>query len=452
MFLFHLWSMFELAAMELFTPYRYWYRFRELQRSQYQSRNDLEKMQLTKFQAIYAIACCETPFYQRLYQEGKIPAKIRSLVDLEKLPFMTKRLALSTNPPCNISRASFLKQGIEWGTTTGTSGRPFRFIQDHLKKNDVQFLLMRGQTWMGYQFGFPYAYLSLQDNNTGMRLVRELLIRKFLKYRVNLHCGVLSPPILQNYVNILRKKRVKHLQGYVSAIAALARYVVDNQVDIQLQSVKVLGEMLYQNTRKFIEESLNCEVFESYGSREFGEIALECENHTGLHIYDESFIVEAIRDGQPVFDEEGDLAITDLMNSSQIFMRFMIGDRGVISNELCSCGRRFYSLKSITGRANDTILSPSGKWVSSAHIWRIIEPLDEIIQWQVEQRTREQIVFKLIVHEDNPSFESHIRMNMVKIDPDFDVRIEHVDKITKSSGQKFKIVISPFNPRTDLTL
>jgi len=131
---------------------------------------------------------------------------------------------------------------------------------------------------------------------------------------------------------------------------------------------------------------------------------------------------------------------------------FMIGDRGVISNELCSCGRRFYNLKSITGRANDTILSPSGKWVSSSRIWLITQPLDGIIQWQVEQRTRKQIVFRLIVNEDNPNYESYIRMNMAKIDPDFDVSVEYVDKITKSSGQKFKMVISPFNPRTDLTL
>jgi len=296
--LFHLWSMFELAAMELFTPYRYLHRYRELLRSQYQSRNDLEKMQLTKFQAIYAIACHETPFYQRLYQEGKIPAQIRTLEDLEKLPFMTKKIALSTNPPCNISRAAFKKRGINWGTTSGTSGRPFPYLHDQQKKHDVQALLMRGQNWMGQQFGYPYADLTLQKPSTGMNFVRYYLTSKFLSRRITLQCGVLSPSILHKYVNIIRKKRIKYLKGYVSAIAALARYVVDYQVDLQLQSVKAGGEMLYPNTRKFIEEAFNCEVFECYGSNEFGEMALECENHTGLHINNESIIIEAIRDGQ----------------------------------------------------------------------------------------------------------------------------------------------------------
>lgn len=250
----------------------------------------------------------------------------------------------------------------------------------------------------------------------------------------------------------MKRKHIQYLEGYVSAIAALTKYVTDSQMDFSLRSVKTAGEMLFPSSRRFFEDILHCKVFESYGTQEFGEIALECQEHSGLHIYDESFVVEVIRDGEAVVGEEGEIAITDLRNFAQPFIRYLVGDRGIISDEPCSCGRTLSILHSVSGRCNDTVLSPSGIWVSSAVFDRLLRPLDEIIQWQIEQQSKSQLLARLVVYNQNPSLESYIRSSLAQIDPAFVISFEYLEKIPKTSAGKLKCVISPFTPRVDLVL
>ena len=43
--------------------------------------------------------------------------------------------------------------------------------------------------------------------------------------------------------------------------------------------------------REIIERAFRCRVFDRYGSREFSNVAAECERHEGLHIFADLFHV-----------------------------------------------------------------------------------------------------------------------------------------------------------------
>ncbi|MHA2366803.1 MAG: phenylacetate--CoA ligase family protein [Candidatus Hodarchaeales archaeon] len=449
---YHQWRTFGIATMNLLTPYPFRRRFQKFMRTQYLPRKELRKRQLKKVQKLYKHACRETPYYSRLYRQGKIPNNLRTLKDLKKLPLMTKKVAMVSSPPCNLSQTVFSnKYWLLKQSTSGTTGTPFPYYQDLRKLKDHQSHILRGLTWIGHDFGKYYGRLSnVRLSGKMMKLYFKLYCQR--NKRVFFPCAALSPATLSKYIAIMKRKNVKYLEGFVSAISALAKFVQDSQIDFQLSFVKTYGEMLFPKSRRFIEDVLNCEVFESYGAGELGEMALECQLHDKLHIYDESFIFEVIKDGEAVIGEEGNLAITDLMNYAQPFIRYEIGDKGVITDEFCSCGRKLSILQSIKGRCNDTVLSPSGIWISSSIFASIAEPLEDLIQWQVEQRTRQQLHYKLIVQEKKTRLESHIKSSLTKIDPSFDISFEYVEKIPKTAGAKLKCVISPFNPRTDLII
>lgn len=81
-------------------------------------------------------------------------------------------------------------------------------------------------------------------------------------------------------------------------------------------------------------------VVTEYGSPECRGIAYECEAHDGHHVAEEGYVVEVLKDLRPAQPGEmGDVVITDLDSFSVPLIRYRIGDRAVVVNETCACGR-----------------------------------------------------------------------------------------------------------------
>lgn len=438
--------------MSLFSPYTFYLHSLRLQKSQYFPRQIHQTFQLKQLQQLYKYACRGIPFYSRLRRQKHIPEDLKSFKDFKKLPVITKEIIRLSDPPCNVPRAALGNRwGFSEGTTSGTTGKPFKYYHDLNKQLNSKTQYIRARKWVGHPFGKPYARLVTSAGDLGPSGWIPQLYDKILNQRtkcLTLQCTALSEIILQNYVELLKKKEIKYLEGYVSSVVDLAKYAAELDIDFPLQSVRVGAEILFPQARRFIEDVFQCEVFEHYGTSEFGSIALECEEHAGLHIFDESFIVEVLREGESVLEEEGEIVITDLTNYAQPFIRYQLGDRGVLSEEKCACGRSLMVLKDIKGRSNDVVLSPSGirvNWFGS-----ILEPFQEVIQWQVEQRTKSLLIFHLVVKSQNPVLETYVQSQLTKIDPEFEVKFEYAKEIPKMPSGKTKIVVSSFNPLKDI--
>ena len=87
------------------------------------SREEMQALQLKRLQEIVAYAYENVPFYKKKYDEAGVkPADIKTLKDIEKLPFVTKA-DLRENYPYGLLSVPLSKIS-RIHASSGTSGKP----------------------------------------------------------------------------------------------------------------------------------------------------------------------------------------------------------------------------------------------------------------------------------------------------------------------------------------
>src|SRR5690606_27231378 len=154
------------------------------------------------------------------------------------------------------------------------------------------------------------------------------------------------------------------------------------------QGIVTTSMMLLEQERKIIERAFNCKVTNRYGCEEVGLIAVECEQHAGMHINSPHVIVESLdANNQPVPEgEAGKLVITDLNNFGMPLIRYRVEDVGVISHRQCACGRTMPILERLEGRVADFLRKPDGGQVAGVSlVERTLTKVPGIEQMQLLQ-------------------------------------------------------------------
>lgn len=190
----------------------------------------------------------------------------------------------------------------------------------------------------------------------------------------------------------------------------LAKAMTRNNIDkIQnLSYIELTGEMLLESTRQKLKEVFKCEIANQYGCHEANSIAFECP-HNKLHCMEDNIYVEIVdNEGKEVQDgKDGSIIITTLNNHAMPFIRYKIGDRGVIdhNHDVCKCGNKSPVLKLSSGRVNDYIVLSDGSRINAYVFVRAIETvnikLDNIIlQFRVVQKEYAYFIVYLVLDED----------------------------------------------------
>jgi len=217
------------------------------------------------------------------------------------------------------------------------------------------------------------------------------------------------------------------------------------QEQLPLEAIVTSSETLYDHDREFIETVFGCPVFNRYGSREFGNLAHECDHHQGLHIYTEHAYVECLRNNKPAGPgEKGELVITSLDNYGLPFIRYRIGDYGEMSDTPCSCGRGFPLLKSVDGRVFDVIAAPNGRFIPGTYWTIVFRTVSGIRQFQLVQEALTALTIKLVV--DQSFQKSDLSKLCAQIEercgPDMHLNFEFVDDIPLTKAGKRKFIVS----------
>jgi phenylacetate-CoA ligase len=89
-----------------------------------------------------------------------------------------------------------------------------------------------------------------------------------------------------------------------------------------------------------------------------------------MHISAEWLFVESVRIEDVSYCEEGvgDIVVTDMLNYGMPFIRYQIGDIGMVSNESCPCGRELPLVKKLNGRAGDFFFTPQKRQVMAGSL------------------------------------------------------------------------------------
>lgn len=136
---------------------------------------------------------------------------------------------------------------------------------------------------------------------------------------------------------------------------------VDPRKDTKVKIAFLGAEPHTEKMRKKIEEIYGYKAFNSYGLSEMNGpgVAFECPYQEGMHIWEDSFLVEIIDPNtlQPVAEgEEGELVMTTLQREGMPLIRYRTKDLTRIIPEPCACGRTHRRIERIKGRTDDMLI------------------------------------------------------------------------------------------------
>ena len=420
-------------------PYR-----RELERSQWWSREAIESERVRRLRAMLVHAGEHVPYYRRLFDAAAFdPTAITRVADLARLPLLTKPLIRSNLEALKADDARDLRRS----TTGGSTGDPLSFFVGRERASHDIAARWRATRWWGVDIGDPEVRLwaspielRAQDR---LREARDFVFRTKL-----LPAFELSDRDLDRYLVEIRTRRPRVLFGYPSALARLGRHARAKEIamdDLGIEVVFSSAEMLHEDERAVIEKVFACRVASSYNTRDAGLIAHECPDG-GMHISAEDVIVEIVTpSGEPLpTGTTGEVVVTHLATRAFPFVRYRIGDLGALDARPCACGRGLPLLSNLKGRSSDCVVAPDGKVMSGHALVHVMRELPGIAQFRIVQESRSQIRVLIVPTGSlSPGVETQIRNGfMQRLGAEVEVRIECADQLAVEPSGKFRFVVS----------
>lgn len=237
------------------------------------------------------------------------------------------------------------------------------------------------------------------------------------------------------------------LGGYVGMLGHLAILKEKGLgKDIGPKVIGTTGSVVDDNLRKFIAETFDAEVFETYASTEAGPIAFQCK-HAGYHILDDFVHLEIIEKGRYAsFGKPGHVAVTKLYGLGTPIIRYTaMNDIAAFTSKKCKCGIQSKLLKKVYGRDILSLYLSDGKVLlpaSTAQIFsRVLYELktNKVRDVLVIQHDFKNIEIKVkidanLINED-PSVEDVFMLIkkgfQEKVGPDVKINVKEAGKIDK---------------------
>lgn len=136
---------------------------------------------------------------------------------------------------------------------------------------------------------------------------------------------------------------------------------IDPKTQTHLTTFLIGAEPHTEETRRKIEERFGVKAYNSFGMTEMSGpgVAFECQEQNGMHIWEDSYLVEIVDPEtlEPVPDGEvGELVLTTLDREAMPLIRYRTRDLTRFLVEECPCGRTHRRLDRMKGRSDDMFI------------------------------------------------------------------------------------------------
>ena len=297
-------------------------------------------------------------YYGRVFKEKKLGVgSIRKLKDIQKFPFTTKDDLREHWPYGFIAVPK--EELVRMHSSSGTTGRAtvvFHTINDiavwtnllarcmymaGMRKSDVfQNMMTYGlfTGGLGFHYGAEKIGALIIPAGAGNSKRQIQLMRDFETTAIH---------VIPSYA--------LHLSTVFEELN------LDPREDTKVKIAFLGAEPHTEKMRKKIEEIYGYKAFNSYGLSEMNGpgVAFECPEQNGMHIWEDSFLVEIIdpKTLQPVADGvEGELVMTSLQKEGMPLIRYRTKDLTRIIPEPCPCGRTHRRIERFKGRTDDMLI------------------------------------------------------------------------------------------------
>ena len=279
----------------------------------------------------------------------------------DELPIMTKKAF--QKPLSERLSGSFTPKMVYVNKTSGSSGDPFIFAKDKFCHALTWANIIRKFGWFGIDFNssFQARFYGIPLDFIGNKKER---IKDLLSNRYRFTIFDLSDAVLEKVLLKFQHKKFDYINGYTSSIVLFAKFLQKKNIILTsvcptLKCCMVTSEMLFDDDKLLLEKQFGVPVINEYGASELDLIAFQNPNDE-WQVNSETLFVEILDDKNNVLQhgEEGRIVITSLYNKAHPFIRYDIGDVGILDEKSTF---KKPILKKLIGRTNDIAILPSGK-------------------------------------------------------------------------------------------
>jgi phenylacetate-CoA ligase len=393
----------------------------QIRREQWYNEKQIEKMQESKLEKILQHAR-KTEFYRDILKDVHANSLLKNLSIIPILEKKTLRKRIDSFIPEGVSKDSLVER-----KTSGTTGSPLTVYCD----NEV----MRYRESILYHTFLLYGcspFDTIGTFTTRKHIPGPFEARTGLFKRVHIP---LSLPEEEG-LKMIKRNDVRILSAATSSLIAYAK----RNSDVKLKFIYCGGEILRAKSRKIIEDSFSCPVYQTYAAADAGVMAYDCPEEKNVHVNCSSCIIEIVDSkAKPKKSGTGEVVVTSLYMKPLPILRYKIGDQASWGKE-CPCGRKFPVLEKIEGRKNDVIVLPSGRERSALELDYLFYL--EVIQYQVVQEKPDHFIFRYVPIDNEISLDSKKKVlnviNSICLGEDVTVEFEKLDSI-KPMGEFGKI-------------
>ncbi len=321
-------------------------------------RADIQKHQLQKLKELVKYCYENSNFYRKKFDSvGLKPEDIQTLDDLKKIPF-TVKTDLKDNYPYGMVTTK-PEEIVEIHASSGTTGNP---IVGAYTKNDMD-------VWTELMARCLYTAGSRKQDiihvSYGYGLFTGGLGMHYGIQKLGARVVPASGGMTQRQIKLMKDLGTTILACTPSFAVYLSETMVqegvDPRKDLKLKRGIFGAEPWSDKIRERIEQEMGIEAFDIYGLTELcgPGVSIECEEHAGLHIWEDHFIVETINPdtGEVLANgEEGELVFTALTKIGMPMLRYRTRDISRVSTETCKCGRTHTRMLRVSGRSDDMLI------------------------------------------------------------------------------------------------
>lgn len=321
------------------------------------SRDELRKIQSQRLIDTVQRVYHAVPSYRHKMQEaGLVPADIRNIDDIVKLPFTTKQ-DLRDNYPFGMFSVP-MSEIVRVHASSGTTGKSTVVGYTRKDLNMWSEVVTRSLVEAGVHRNdivqVAYGY-GLFTGGLGLHYGIENL-------------GATVIPVSGGNT----EKQIQLMQDFgTTAIACTPSYAlflaeVMKDMGVNPESLKLRvgifgAEPWSENMRREIENKLKLKAIDIYGLSEIigPGVSCECGEQAGMHINEDHFYPEII-DPENLLPlpqgERGELVFTTITKEGIPLIRYRTRDLTRLNYERCGCGRTLVRMEKCTGRSDDMLI------------------------------------------------------------------------------------------------
>jgi phenylacetate-CoA ligase len=321
-------------------------------------REKIDELQLERLRCLVKFCIDNVPFYaKRLADAGVTPEKIKSLKDIENIPYTTKE-DIRDNYPFGLFGKP-LNKIVRLHASSGTTGKPT--VVGYTKKDlDI---------WSDCVARIVVAAGATEDDIIQIAFSYGLFTGALgLHYGLEKIGATVVPTSSGNTAKQIMLMQDFKTTGLVST-PSYAQHIAEvvDELGVRENIRMTLGlfgsEGCTEGFRDRIEASFSNNTVKFFATDNYGMSELmgpgvsgECTYRKGMHINEDHFIAEII-DSKTLEvlpkGQQGELVITTLTKEGIPMLRYRTKDITQIDYEPCECGRTFARMSKIKGRSDD---------------------------------------------------------------------------------------------------